>query len=424
MDLRTVNMSDIYPDGRNPRHDFGDIEALAASFNLNSLNPGEPVNPPVVVQDGSIYRIVDGERRYKGIKHNKLTSCHVIVCEDMDEANTMVAMLATDDKQQLSDVERSRGVQQMLLLGVDPTKVERTARLAKGDAARVRQAMDRVDDAAEDMTLDRMLAIAEFADDAEVVERLTNAPGNEWQWMANNARKRKQDIQDHEAMVEAFGAAGIPVVTDDETDGMRYRDGLRLKQISKYDFPDGAVVRFSSEASTYAWVYAPESEATKEDAAAANKLDETPTQQDPAKAHATTADQKPNASQDSNIETAKHTRGLISLWLSDSDSNDLYEGFSAHDFNETYGTDIKPDITPYTLSLMVDALPYASPWFFATVATGEQHIDADAALDTHTAALLTTMKLDGYAIADIEQQYLDAFNAATYNKTGQEEQCQ
>ena len=37
----------------------------------------------------------------------------------------MVAMVATDDKRRLTDVERSRGVQQMLLLGVDP---ERRAR--------------------------------------------------------------------------------------------------------------------------------------------------------------------------------------------------------------------------------------------------------------------------------------------------------
>lgn len=182
MELREIQIGDVFPDEKNPRKDFGDIKALADSCMLNAINPGEPVNPIVVVQDGGIYRIVDGERRYKAMKANKLTRCHAVVCEDMDEANSMVAMLATDDKQQLSDVERSRGVQQMLLLGVDPAKVERVGRMAKGSAAKLARARGAVDDAGDDMTLDRMLAIAEFAEagDMDAVEELTNCRESEW----------------------------------------------------------------------------------------------------------------------------------------------------------------------------------------------------------------------------------------------------
>ena len=46
---------------------------------LNAVNPGEPVNPIVVVEDGGIYRIVDGERRYKAMRRNKLARCHAVV---------------------------------------------------------------------------------------------------------------------------------------------------------------------------------------------------------------------------------------------------------------------------------------------------------------------------------------------------------
>ena len=46
----------------------------------------------------------------------------------MDEANTLMAMLATDNKQPLSELEKSRGVQQMLLLGVDPVQVDKTTK--------------------------------------------------------------------------------------------------------------------------------------------------------------------------------------------------------------------------------------------------------------------------------------------------------
>ena len=62
MELREIGIDDVYPDEKNPRKDFGDIAALAESCMLNALNPGEPVNPIVVVEDGGIYRIVDATR--------------------------------------------------------------------------------------------------------------------------------------------------------------------------------------------------------------------------------------------------------------------------------------------------------------------------------------------------------------------------
>ena len=194
MELREIGIDDVYPDEKNPRKDFGDIAALAESCMLNALNPGEPVNPIVVVEDGGIYRIVDGERRYKAMCKNKLARCHAVVCDDMDEANAMVAMVATDDKRPLTDVERSRGVQQMLLLGVDPERVERAGRMPKGAAAKLRRARAAVDDAGDDMTLDRMLAIAEFEElgDGAAVEKLTSCREEEWRDVAKAERQRMQ----------------------------------------------------------------------------------------------------------------------------------------------------------------------------------------------------------------------------------------
>lgn len=191
MELREIGIDDVYPDEKNPRKDFGDIAALAESCMLNALNPGEPVNPIVVVEDGGIYRIVDGERRYKAMCKNKLARCHAVVCDDMDEANAMVAMVATDDKRPLTDVERSRGVQQMLLLGVDPERVERAGRMPKGAAAKLRRARAAVDDAGDDMTIDRMLAIAEFEELGEgaAVEKLTSCREGEWRDVAKADRR-------------------------------------------------------------------------------------------------------------------------------------------------------------------------------------------------------------------------------------------
>lgn len=225
MELREINVEDVYPDEKNPRKDFGDIEALAESCMLNAVSPGEPVNPIVVVEDGGIYRIVDGERRCKAMRKNRLERCHAVVCGDLDEANAMVAMVATDDKQQLSEIERSRGVQQMLLLGVDPERVERAGRMPKGSAAKLRRARAAVDDAGDDMTLDRMMAIAEFDGDAEAVERLSSCRESEWRSVRISIKCERE----RKALVEALSSscAGLGIALLDKAPrGARMREQL------------------------------------------------------------------------------------------------------------------------------------------------------------------------------------------------------
>ena len=96
-----MRLGDIRPSEQNPREDFGDIGALARSIEATG---GEPLNPPVVVADGNVYRIVDGERRYRALSslYGEDREVSALVAESMDEANELVAMLATDDKRQLT----------------------------------------------------------------------------------------------------------------------------------------------------------------------------------------------------------------------------------------------------------------------------------------------------------------------------------
>ena len=124
MELKRVRTADVYPSEANPRRDFGDLDALAASFELNPKHPGEPMNPPLLVRDGEVYRIVDGERRWRAMSKAGTKAFDAVVCDDWADADAALAMLATDDKKPLDEVERSRGVQRALLLGVEPQKVE------------------------------------------------------------------------------------------------------------------------------------------------------------------------------------------------------------------------------------------------------------------------------------------------------------
>lgn len=220
MNLEVVNIDDVYPNENNPRKKFEGIPELAASFDLNQERPGEPFIPPILVRDCGIYHIVDGERRYRAMRYRKASKFTANVCDDMDEANALVAAMATDDKQPLTEIEKSRGVQQMLLLGVDPTSVDKATK-GKGQAKRINHAMIVVDDAAEDMTIDRLLAIDEFADDKAAVEELTNCQEKDWQNIAKRLRMQKKRKLEYAALRKDIEKRGW-TLADQKPEGYKY----------------------------------------------------------------------------------------------------------------------------------------------------------------------------------------------------------
>lgn len=172
MRLEIIPLSDIFPNEKNPRTHFEGIDELAASF-----EGGEPFTPITVVQDGGIYTLIDGERRYRAMKQLKTRRCSALIAETQDEADTLIAMVSTNNKQQLTPMEMSRGIQQALLFA-DVERVEKAS--GKKNLKRVKRAAQLVDDAAADMSLDRLLAIEANADDAELVEELTYCSESEW----------------------------------------------------------------------------------------------------------------------------------------------------------------------------------------------------------------------------------------------------
>lgn len=207
---RAVRLGDIRPSEQNPREDFGDIGALARSIEATG---GEPLNPPVVVADGNVFRIVDGERRYRALSsiYGEDREVSALVAESMDEANELVAMLATDDKRQLTEAERARGVQQMLVLGIDEQRIERASRATAGQIRAARKLRGRID-AGVQVTLEQLEAASAFDNEKDVEAVL--AAGDGWAGKADQIRRR---IEREEAKAEdydAFGDAGIPVVKE------------------------------------------------------------------------------------------------------------------------------------------------------------------------------------------------------------------
>ena len=237
---RSVRLGDIRPSGQNPREDFGDIGALARSIEATG---GEPLNPPVVVADGNVFRIVDGERRYRALSsiYGEDREVSALVADTMDEANELVAMLATDDKRQLTEAERARGVQQMLVLGVDEQRIERASRATAGQIRAARKLRGRIDAGAQ-VTLEQLEAASAFDDEKDVEAVL--AAGDGWAGKADSIRRR---IEREEAKAEdydAFGDAGIPVVKE-QPEGFTYKDwahlGLVAAKLEDKEYPAGIV---------------------------------------------------------------------------------------------------------------------------------------------------------------------------------------
>lgn len=273
MNLEVVNIDDVYPNENNPRKKFDGIPELAASFDLNQERPGEPFIPPILVRDGGIYHIVDGERRYRAMKYRKASKFTANVCDDMDEANALVAAMATDDKQPLTDIEKSRGVQQMLLLGVDPVQVDKTTKGAH--AKRIKRTMDKIGDAAEDMTIDRMLAIDEFSDDPDIVEKLTNCTEKAWEGIADNARREREAKKEMAAIKEALINKGYRVV-DEQPEDYYYSGAIRrAKEVDTLtNDPNEVVFMLNSyDGRSYEKLkYRPKSEENNEQIAAIRKM--------------------------------------------------------------------------------------------------------------------------------------------------------
>lgn len=225
---RSVRLGDIRPSEQNPREDFGDIGALARSIEATG---GEPLNPPVVVADGNVFRIVDGERRYRALSsiYGEDREVSALVADTMDEANELVAMLATDDKRQLTEAERARGVQQMLVLGVDEQRIERASRATAGQIRAARKLRGRID-AGVQVTLEQLEAASAFDDEKDVEAVL--AAGDGWAGKADSIRRRNEREEAKAEDYDAFGDAGIPVVKE-KPEGFVYTNWANFGDAAK-----------------------------------------------------------------------------------------------------------------------------------------------------------------------------------------------
>lgn len=233
-DIVTLRVEDIHPHPHNNREALNGIEALAANIAANGL-----LSPLRVVADGDIYWIVAGHRRHAALKHLGAETCEAIVASDWDEAGAVQRIVADNSSTDpLNDMERSRGVQDMLLLGIAPETVAASAGLSEERVGRIAKGFRAVNDAtaAEDMTLDDLELIEEFDGDAEAIKEIVNSAAASRRYIADRIRKERTTaaaVAEARAIVEAAGV-----------DLLEERDYSRDSLGSGDQKPDGALSAF------------------------------------------------------------------------------------------------------------------------------------------------------------------------------------
>ena len=214
---RRVALYNIHP-GENPRKDFGDIDALADAIRATG---GDPINPIVVVQDGTYdgepeYRLVDGERRWRALQKIHTTSheTDVIVFDSYADADAAIAMVATDDKKPLTEQEIAVGFQQMLQLNIDE---ERMAQALNRKRTDIHAAKKVAATTAVQATLDQLIAASEFEDEGDR-QRVLAAEPSRLKFTVEQVRRAVEHRKELESVLANAEALGITVLDEDPDD--------------------------------------------------------------------------------------------------------------------------------------------------------------------------------------------------------------
>lgn len=101
--LRMVSLDRIAPNPMQPRRDFDEASLieLAESFKMNGV-----IQPIVVRQDGAVYTIIAGERRFRAARLAGLEDIPVMVMEDVDDAGMLeLALVENLQRENLNPLE-------------------------------------------------------------------------------------------------------------------------------------------------------------------------------------------------------------------------------------------------------------------------------------------------------------------------------
>ena len=261
--LITVKLADLYPledeyGNQYISRDYSTkanqeyVKELAESMRAKGV-PDEDIS---VVEDGGIYRIKTGNSRVMAMRLLGTKECQAVIDDDDTVQSVIEAAVRTDTKKKYDPVEKSRIVQQLFLFGDDQYVSEQTG-IPKEKVKRIRKSAMVVDDAAEDMTLDRLAAMYEFAEDKEAMRQLTNCTEKEFPAILDKLQSDKAKRERSATVVASLESRGVKMAED--VSGMKIVTTVQNASQIPADLPEGAVATPHQVPGFFA-IYAPTSE--------------------------------------------------------------------------------------------------------------------------------------------------------------------
>lgn len=217
--ITMVQVTDLHPHEKNPRLDAASVSDLAESIREHGVEV--PLVAAVHPTDG--YVVLAGHRRLTAALQVGLTEVPVQIRLDLNLPGDQLAFMATENihRDQLTAVEESRLVQDMLDLGMTQAQVAKQTALGKARVSERVKLGKLAADAGEkvhrgQITVEDALVIAEYSDDEVAAQELEDAAGTyNFDWALSRAKQRRETAK---LIVDAKKLAkkhGLRLVDDD-----------------------------------------------------------------------------------------------------------------------------------------------------------------------------------------------------------------
>jgi ParB family chromosome partitioning protein len=234
-ELRAVNPATLVDNPSNARRPHRDRDGLAPSIDALGI-----LNPPLVRQlaDGQLELIAGERRKYSAIKAG-LTTIPVFVRDDLSPVHQVAGMLVENhDREGLTPTEEAVAIQQLAgfegitqrdittMTGIKAGVVRNALKVAASEVATAIGERH-------DLSLDRLLVLAEFDTDTEAVKALTvtalKDPGR-FDHVVAQLRRERDDRAARDAVAVQITEAGVALIELDNgwwlPDGAAYLDEL------------------------------------------------------------------------------------------------------------------------------------------------------------------------------------------------------
>lgn len=218
--ITMVPLEQLHPHEKNPRIDAASVADLVESIREHGIEV------PLVAAmhpSGVGWVVLAGHRRLTAAHELGLTEAPVQIRNDLTDAREQLAFMATENilRDQLTAVEESRLVQDMLDLGMTQAQVAKQTALGKkrvSERVKLGKLAEKTGDKVHrgQITVDDALVIAEYSDDPDIAQELEAHAGTyNFDFVTSRAKSRREKQQRTDAAMKEAKKRGIRMA--DET---------------------------------------------------------------------------------------------------------------------------------------------------------------------------------------------------------------